>query len=141
MGAVVDGESVWLYDAEHERWVYCDGKQLSTYAASQKPGGAEEGGAEEGGAEDSEVPGPEPTQIVDPARLPGPSPGGPLGQDRAGASPEPTQVVGPEAGGTGPPEPASATGPEPTQVVDPARLVPPTGDAPDPHPPTRPGEV
>ncbi|WP_455359102.1 hypothetical protein [Streptomyces sp. SYSU K21746] len=33
-GMVVDGEAVWLYDAEHERWVYCDGRHLSTYAAS-----------------------------------------------------------------------------------------------------------
>ena len=35
VGMVVDGESVWLYDAEHERWVYCDGTRLSTYAASR----------------------------------------------------------------------------------------------------------
>ncbi|MET9953774.1 hypothetical protein ABZ135_19765 [Streptomyces sp. NPDC006339] len=37
VGMVVDGESVWLYDAEHERWVYCDGTGLSTYAASLRP--------------------------------------------------------------------------------------------------------
>ncbi|WP_338498411.1 hypothetical protein [Streptomyces sp. SJL17-4] len=37
VGMVVDGESVWLYDAEHERWVYCDGLGLSTYAASSAP--------------------------------------------------------------------------------------------------------
>ncbi|MGW8331644.1 hypothetical protein ACWGLE_27545 [Streptomyces sp. NPDC055897] len=37
VGVVVDGESVWLYDAEHERWVYCDGVQLSTYAAGEGP--------------------------------------------------------------------------------------------------------
>ncbi|MFF1511278.1 hypothetical protein [Streptomyces sp. NPDC058326] len=37
VGMVVDGESVWLYDAEHERWVYCDGVGLSTYAASAAP--------------------------------------------------------------------------------------------------------
>ncbi|MCP3820618.1 hypothetical protein NLX86_21720 [Streptomyces sp. A3M-1-3] len=36
-GMVVDGEAVWLYDAEHERWVYCDGTRLSTYAASTAP--------------------------------------------------------------------------------------------------------
>ncbi|MFC8885162.1 SH3 domain-containing protein, partial [Streptomyces cinereoruber] len=37
VGMVVDGESVWLYDAEHERWVYCDGAGLSTYAAGSAP--------------------------------------------------------------------------------------------------------
>ncbi|MFJ9576756.1 hypothetical protein ACIRQF_10290 [Streptomyces sp. NPDC101191] len=40
VGMVVDGESVWLYDAEHERWVYCDGTGLSTYAASARPSAA-----------------------------------------------------------------------------------------------------
>lgn len=38
-GMVVDGEAVWLYDAEHERWVYCDGTRLSTFAASGPPSG------------------------------------------------------------------------------------------------------
>ncbi|MER7000316.1 hypothetical protein [Streptomyces sp. NPDC000410] len=37
MGIVVDGEAVWLYDAEHERWLYCDGTRLSTYAAGSPP--------------------------------------------------------------------------------------------------------
>jgi len=37
IGVVVDGESLWLYDGEHERWVYCDGTRLSTYAAAQGP--------------------------------------------------------------------------------------------------------
>ncbi|MFF4182528.1 hypothetical protein ACFYZ9_05010 [Streptomyces sp. NPDC001691] len=37
VGLVVDGESVWLYDAEHERWVYCDGARLSTYATAKGP--------------------------------------------------------------------------------------------------------
>ncbi|WP_369381486.1 hypothetical protein [Streptomyces sp. cg36] len=36
-GMIVDGEAVWLYDAEHERWVHCDGTRLSTYAASTGP--------------------------------------------------------------------------------------------------------
>ncbi|MFJ3535328.1 hypothetical protein ACIPQA_07685 [Streptomyces sp. NPDC090109] len=51
VGMVVDGESVWLYDAEHERWVYCDGAGLSTYASgaapsvtAPAPAGAEEAG-------------------------------------------------------------------------------------------------
>ncbi|MFI1393668.1 hypothetical protein [Streptomyces sp. NPDC020681] len=57
VGMVVDGESVWLYDAEHERWVYCDGTRLSTYAASAEPVG------------------PEATQVVDPRQPPPEEPG------------------------------------------------------------------
>ncbi|MEU9289268.1 hypothetical protein AB0D57_32525 [Streptomyces sp. NPDC048275] len=37
IGLVVDGESLWLYDAERERWVYCDGTALSTYAVDADP--------------------------------------------------------------------------------------------------------
>ncbi|MFG2549230.1 hypothetical protein [Streptomyces sp. NPDC048581] len=37
IGVVVDGESMWLYDAEHARWEYADGTRLSTYAADDKP--------------------------------------------------------------------------------------------------------
>ncbi|MES5820100.1 hypothetical protein [Streptomyces sp. RG80] len=37
IGVVVDGESVWLYDAQHGRWVYADGTRLSTYATDEAP--------------------------------------------------------------------------------------------------------
>ncbi|WP_200306945.1 hypothetical protein [Streptomyces adelaidensis] len=37
IGVVVDGESLWLFDAAHERWVYCDGARLSTFAVADKP--------------------------------------------------------------------------------------------------------
>jgi hypothetical protein len=37
MGVIVDGESLWLYDAEHERWAYTDGRRLSTYAVADEP--------------------------------------------------------------------------------------------------------
>ncbi|MET8244445.1 hypothetical protein ABZV31_08475 [Streptomyces sp. NPDC005202] len=37
IGVVVDGESVWLYDAEQGRWVYGDGTRLTTYAADEAP--------------------------------------------------------------------------------------------------------
>ncbi|MGW6256867.1 hypothetical protein [Streptomyces sp. NPDC055085] len=37
IGVVVDGESMWLYDGAHERWVYCDGARLSTFAAERTP--------------------------------------------------------------------------------------------------------
>ncbi|MFI8763937.1 hypothetical protein ACN9M0_02480 [Streptomyces sp. R-07] len=97
VGMVVDGESVWLYDAEHERWVYCDGVGLSTYAASAAPSVAAPAPAEEpgdgdpGDGEPGEPPGYEPTQVVpqvDPAVAAGPPPtqvvgrNGPAGEDR-----------------------------------------------------------
>ncbi|GAA0482891.1 hypothetical protein ACFQ2B_32275 [Streptomyces stramineus] len=37
VGAVVDGEAVWLYDADHDRWCYCDGTAMSTLAP-HRPG-------------------------------------------------------------------------------------------------------
>ncbi|MEU2181367.1 hypothetical protein, partial [Streptomyces thermolilacinus] len=37
LGVVVEGEAMWLYDAEHERWLYCDGTRLAEYAASSTP--------------------------------------------------------------------------------------------------------
>ncbi|WP_329625327.1 hypothetical protein OG357_37330 [Streptomyces sp. NBC_01255] len=93
VGMVVDGESVWLYDAEHERWVFCDGLGLHTYAASAAPSAAGS-------------PAPRLEEVPEPA---GPAPG-----DRAAEAPpayEPTQVV-PQA------DPAVAAGPPPTQVVE-----------------------
>ncbi|MER5203711.1 hypothetical protein [Streptomyces sp. NPDC002825] len=88
VGMVVDGESVWLYDAEHERWVYCDGVGLSTYAASAAPSGEAARPAEEPGsasvAEEASAPrGYEPTQVV------------PQVDPAGAAGPPPTQVVGP----------------------------------------------
>lgn len=68
VGVIVDGEAVWLFDAEHERWVYCDGKQLSTYAASAGPEPTRV----------AEETGPEPTRVVpDPGEVTGPSAGPP----------------------------------------------------------------
>ncbi|MFJ5831711.1 hypothetical protein [Streptomyces sp. NPDC093089] len=105
VGMVVDGESVWLYDAEHERWVYCDGLGLSTYASSAAPSAA----AQESHA--SEPPPPE--QPPEPPADTPPAAG--REGERAGAAPvgyEPTQVV-PQV------DPAVAAGPPPTQVVRP----------------------
>ncbi|WP_324606909.1 hypothetical protein [Streptomyces griseus] len=120
VGMVVDGESVWLYDAEHERWVFCDGARLSTYAAEAGPGAA----APVSASGEAETPerfrvaggeGPEPTRVVPPD------------------GPEPTRVVPPEG-----PEPTRVVppdGPEPTRVVppdepEPTRVVPPDGPEP-----------
>ncbi|MDI3417797.1 hypothetical protein [Streptomyces luteolus] len=40
VGAVVDGNAVWLYDARHERWCYCDGTSVETYAVEHPPAGS-----------------------------------------------------------------------------------------------------
>ncbi|MET7599273.1 hypothetical protein ABZS84_30040, partial [Streptomyces sp. NPDC005481] len=79
-GVVVDGESVWLYDAEHERWVYSDGTRLSTYAAPGEPSAA---------APEPARPPREATRVVEadadpppaaPAAEAGPATAGPSGQ-------------------------------------------------------------
>ena len=108
VGIVVDGEAVWLYEAEHERWVYCDGTRLSTYAAPEPPA---ETGPEPAVAASPEPPapgGPEPTQVV---RGVGPDPTRAVGD----AGPEPTQVV--RGVGPDPTRAVGDAGPEPTQVV------------------------
>ncbi|MGW8490546.1 hypothetical protein [Streptomyces sp. NPDC055886] len=110
VGMVVDGESVWLFDAEHERWVFCDGTRLSTYAAEAGPGAA----APVSASEETETP--EPFRRV-----------------AGGEEPEPTRVVPPE--GPEPTRVVTADEPEPTRVVtpdepEPTRVVPPEGPAP-----------
>ena len=40
IGVVVDGESLWLYEAGRERWAYCEGTRLSTYTATEEPSAA-----------------------------------------------------------------------------------------------------
>ncbi|MFD4235453.1 hypothetical protein [Streptomyces sp. NPDC058542] len=138
VGMVVDGESVWLYDAEHERWVFCDGTRLSTYAAQAGPGAAGPSSGEAGTpgastpAPASGPPGvvagegPEPTRVV-PHDAPEPT------RVVTADAPEPTRVVTPDA-----PEPTRVVtpdAPEPTRVLppdepEPTRAVPP--DAPEP---------
>ena len=123
VGIVVDGEAVWLYEAEHERWVYCDGNRLSTYATPKPvedgPGPHDEAGPEPPAAARPEPPAsgdPEPTQVV---------PG----------DPEPTQVVpgiGPE-----PTKVGGNTGPEPTRVVGDTGPEPPEPGEDRGHAPTR----
>ncbi|MFC8625565.1 hypothetical protein [Streptomyces anulatus] len=139
VGMVVDGESVWLYDAEHERWVFCDGTRLSTYAAQAGPGAA---GPASGEAEApapapaaepprmvaGEEPGPEPTRVVAPD---GPEPTRVVTADER----EPTPVVRPDE-----PEPTrvvTADEPEPTRVVRPDGPEPTRVVTPDEAEPTR----
>ncbi|WP_415960407.1 hypothetical protein [Streptomyces sp. 021-4] len=131
VGMVVDGESVWLYDAEHERWVFCDGTQLSTYAAESGPGsgtaftGAGAAGPEPTRVTSAEGP-PEATHVVAADR---PEPTRVVPAD----APEPTRVVNPD--GPEPTQVVNPDGPEPTQVVtpdgpEPTRVVT-SDDAPD----------
>ncbi|MFG2332547.1 hypothetical protein ACGFMM_23320 [Streptomyces sp. NPDC048604] len=130
VGMVVDGESLWLFDAEHERWVYCDGAALATYATSGRPAAAE-------AAESEAAPGPGGTQVAQPPPGPAGTPPAPPAP-AAPSAPEPTQVV-PTAQPAAP-EPtqvvptAQPAAPEPTQVVTPT--APPTGPPPG-HEPTR----
>ncbi|MFI2205741.1 hypothetical protein ACH47Z_34230 [Streptomyces sp. NPDC020192] len=35
IGIVVDGESMWLYDPEESRWMYGDGRRITTYATDR----------------------------------------------------------------------------------------------------------
>lgn len=114
VGIVVDGEAVWLYEAEHERWVYCDGTRMSTYATPEPPVGdapepRDKARPEPPASARPEPPAagaPEPTQVV------------------PGIGPEPTQVVG-------------NTDPEPTQVVGNEGPKPPETEEDPGHAPTR----
>lgn len=85
VGMVVDGEALWLYDAEHERWVFCDGTVLGTYAVSAAPDKTDRAN-ETDGTDRREVPGHEPTRIVEGLDEAGGPPAAPAG-------PPPTQVV------------------------------------------------
>ncbi|WP_432250501.1 hypothetical protein ACRAR1_27825 [Streptomyces sanyensis] len=127
VGMVVDGESVWLYDAEHERWVHCDGAGLTTLAASSPPSLA---GVAEAGAPRTPAPvsrggappdGPGGTRLVDPDSLP------PYAEEEAAERAEPP---------AGPGEPPAA--PEPTRPVAPVGQGPPPGPGESGGPPRRP---
>ncbi|MER6299073.1 hypothetical protein ABT247_05785 [Kitasatospora sp. NPDC001539] len=37
LGLVADGEALWVFDPVHDRWCYCDGLQLQTYASTDRP--------------------------------------------------------------------------------------------------------
>lgn len=41
VGVVVDGESVWVYDAERDGWLYCDGTASTPFAEPAAPSGSE----------------------------------------------------------------------------------------------------
>ncbi|MET7697680.1 hypothetical protein [Streptomyces sp. NPDC005485] len=120
VGVIVDGESLWLYDADHERWVYCDGTRLSTYASTGDPaaGTPEPGGDEpeppperhepQHFAEEPAPGGHDPTRVVQEAEV---APGGHgperLVQEAAPGDHEATQLV----------QEADPDGQDPTRLV------------------------
>ncbi|MFE1269900.1 hypothetical protein [Streptomyces sp. NPDC058758] len=117
VGMVVDGESVWLYDAEHERWVFCDGVGLTTYAASAGPSRT---AAPAPGPRPAPEPVSEPAAEAEPVPETGPAP----------VAYEPTQVVpqvdpaeGPAEARAAEAEPVPETGPAPV-AYEPTRVVP-----------------
>ncbi|MFG2503182.1 hypothetical protein ACGFSB_33855 [Streptomyces sp. NPDC048441] len=132
VGMVVDGESVWLYDAEHERWVYCDGTRLSTYATGGRPSVRGEGDTGDTGdtgeaeADTGGAAGPEPTQVVGTAADAAPA------QPPSGEAPAPSGEA-PAPSGEAPATYAEAPAP---YAEEPTRIVPPA-----PDPPHRPGEA
>lgn len=139
VGMIVDGESVWLYDAEHERWVFCDGTRLSTYAAGQVPS-AHGDGAGGAPADGGQAAGPEPTQVVEAVSDAGTGPahapygdGANSGESGQGGAPGP---YGP--GGTSKPYGPGGT-PDP-YGEEPTRRIPPVTVDPDPSR-VRPGDA
>ncbi|MFG3368641.1 hypothetical protein ACGF0K_27170 [Streptomyces sp. NPDC048156] len=122
VGMVVDGEAVWLYDAEHERWVYCDGTQLSTYAAEAGPG--RPSAATPAPAQPAHPAAPEPTGVADS----GPdenADGSGAGEKADGPSPDETLDGAPSTPNESPARTRTPTpkSPEPTRVVDPAQMT------------------
>lgn len=117
VGVVVDGESMWLYDAEHERWVYCDGTRLSTYAAGEGPsvhGYADGADGVDGvngvdGVDGTRAVVPDPTQVVEAVSDPG-------ADAREGAGPGSVRVV--EAVADPGADAGDGEGPGSTRVVE-----------------------
>ncbi|MFE7539616.1 hypothetical protein [Streptomyces platensis] len=94
LGVVVDGDAVWLYDARHERWCYCDGVSLETYAVTAGP--SSRSGERPGSTTGPETPD-EPGPVADPPA--------PTAAARPGPAPDPGAPGPPE----GPPQDPAAT--------------------------------
>ncbi|MFF2146082.1 hypothetical protein [Kitasatospora sp. NPDC058190] len=67
LGLVADGEAIWVFDPVHDRWCYCDGLQLQTYAATDRPAPQPAPGPAPG---QTIAPGPAPGQTIAPVRSP-----------------------------------------------------------------------
>ncbi|MFE6738457.1 hypothetical protein [Streptomyces tubercidicus] len=109
LGVVVDGDALWLYDARHERWCYCDGVSLQTYAVTAGPS-SRSGERQGGGAEPeaSESPG----QAAGAAGAVAPS---------AANGPAPA----PDTQAPGPPDGPPAADPGRTRAMQPGERPPP----------------
>ncbi|MEU2659507.1 hypothetical protein ABZ615_29810 [Streptomyces sp. NPDC007325] len=118
VGMVVDGESVWLYDAEHERWVHCDGVGLTTYAAASEPSLRAEA------AEAAGTPG---------AAAPGGASAEPVPKTGAEGATEAEAEAGAEAEAEAGPAPDSGHEDEPASAPQPAS-APASAPAPTPEP-------
>lgn len=159
VGVVVDGESMWLYDAEHERWVYCDGRRLSTYAAGEGPSvqgdvDGVDGAGRVDGVDGTRAVAPDPTRVVeavpgsgadggegvvgaDPTRVVEAVPGSGADAGQGVADPDPTQVVEAVPGPGPAPDPY---GEDATRRMRPVTVDPAPEPDPDPDPPGRPGD-
>ncbi|MFD5398653.1 hypothetical protein ACFWJW_31135 [Streptomyces sp. NPDC127097] len=113
LGIVVDGDALWLYDARHERWCYCDGVSLETYAVTAGP--SSRSGERPGAGSGPEAPD-EPGPVADPSA--------PSAAGGPGPAPDP--------GASGPPE-GPPQDPAATRALHP-------GERP-PLPPNRVGEI
>ncbi|MET7797554.1 hypothetical protein [Streptomyces decoyicus] len=102
LGVVVDGDAVWLYDARHERWCYCDGVSLQTYAVTAGPSSrsGERVASEAGSGEQDEQPGGV-TDPADPADPPHPPADAGNGTERGSGAARP---------GEPPPQPPNPVG-------------------------------
>jgi hypothetical protein len=67
LGLVADGEAIWVFDPVHDRWCYCDGLQLQTYAATDRPTPQS---APAPGPTPGQTPAPAPGQTLAPVRGP-----------------------------------------------------------------------
>nr|WP_010033100.1 hypothetical protein [Streptomyces sp. SID5464] len=112
IGVVVDGESVWLYDAAHGHWVYAEGTRATTYATDETPRSDPE-------PRPAEPPAPArtPTRVV-PADAIEETPR----EQQPGRPTPPTETPPTRAA---PPRPAPREAPEPTRVVSPEVTEPP----------------
>ncbi|MFI8171527.1 hypothetical protein ACIGAN_35040 [Streptomyces sp. NPDC085931] len=126
IGVVIDGESMWLYDAAHGHWVYADGTRLTPYAADETPRsdpGHRLSGAPPARPPTRVVPAEdlhEPPRAARPSRPPDAPPTRVVPPESPAAPAEPTRVVSPGTAAPDAPEPTrvvSADAPEPTRVV------------------------
>ncbi|WP_327705515.1 hypothetical protein OG530_31420 [Streptomyces decoyicus] len=163
LGVVVDGDAVWLYDARHERWCFCDGVSLQTYAVTAGPssrsgervsseaGSGEQG--EPGGAGAAADPAERADRPADPPADAGNGTEGGSGAERgagagagaelngAGSGAEPRTGTGagaePESGAPGPSDGQPAAPPPP----DPGRTRAARPGEPPPQPPNPVGDL